>query len=104
MLPLYIDDIIVIGNDKSKKVALKYCLASEFEIKEFGKLYVTNLLKKTEKLACKPTSRPIAPYHKLGLTEEDLYVDREMCKRLLGKLIYLSCTRPDIAYAVSIVS
>jgi hypothetical protein len=31
-------------------------------------------------------------------------VDRERYQRLVGKLIYLSHTRPDIAFAVSVVS
>ena len=31
-------------------------------------------------------------------------VDRERFQRLVGRLIYLSHTRPDIAYAVSVIS
>nr|KYP66558.1 Copia protein [Cajanus cajan] len=36
--------------------------------------------------------------------EEDIAVDKEMYQRLVGRLIYLSHTRPDIAFAVSLVS
>ena len=118
-------DIIVTGNDKMEKQILRQHLANEFEIKELGKLkyflgievahsrqgifisqqkYVTDLLKETGKLGCKPASTPIDPNHKLGEAEGDTSVDREMYQRLVGKLIYLSHTRPDIAYAVSVIS
>jgi len=35
---------------------------------------------------------------------EDVEVNKEMYQRLVGKLIYLSHTRPDVAFAVSLVS
>nr|KYP41834.1 Copia protein [Cajanus cajan] len=41
---------------------------------------------------------------KLGNSDESATVDKEMYQRLVGKLIYLSHTRPDIAFAVSLVS
>ena len=37
-LLVYVDDIIVTGNDEKEKEALKNCLAREFEIKDLGKL------------------------------------------------------------------
>ena len=100
-------------------------MAKEFEIKALGRLkyflgievahsrqgifisqqkYVTDLLKETSKTACKPASTPIDPNLRLGMAEEDAAVDREMYQRLVGRLIYLSYTRPDIAYAVSVTS
>lgn len=40
----------------------------------------------------------------MGNTEENIDVDKEMYQRLVEKLIYLSHTRPDVAFAVSLVS
>ena len=55
-------------------------------------------------LGCKPSETPIEQNHKLGEAIEDAMVDKGRYQRLVGKLIYLSYTRPDIAYAMSVVS
>ena len=124
-LLLYIDDIIAMGNDEKEKQTLRQCLTKEFEIKELGRLkyflgikvayfnqgifisqqkYVMDLLKETRKLACKLTSIPIDPNHKLGEAKEDVTINRKMYQHLVGRLIYLSHTRLDIAYVVSVIS
>ena len=119
------DDIIVTGNDDKERQVLNQCLAKECEIKALGRLkyflgievahskqdifisqqkYVTDLLKETGKTACKPASNPIDPNLRLGEAEKDATVDKEMYQRLVGRLIYLSHTRPNIAYAMSVIS
>jgi hypothetical protein len=52
-------------------------------------------------LGCRPVNTPIDPNHKLsgGIGDQ---VEKGQCQRLVGKLIYLDHTRPDI-YAVSVV-
>ena len=55
-------------------------------------------------MACKPASIPIDPNHKLREVEGDKDTNKEIYQSLVGRLIYLSHTRPDIAHAVSIVS
>ncbi|XP_024017443.1 uncharacterized protein LOC112090417 [Morus notabilis] len=113
------------GNDEKEKEALRKCLAKEFETKELGRLkyflgievarssegflisqqkYVTDLLRKTGKLAFQPASTPIDINKKLEEASESPAADREMYQRLVEKLIYLTHTRPDIAFAVSVVS
>jgi len=125
VLLVYVDDIIVTSDDEEEQQRLGQHLAKNFEIKTLGKLkyllgievthskkgifisqqkYITNLLKETGKTACKPASTPIDPNLKLGSAEEDTAVDKEMYQRLVGRLIYLSHTRPDVAFAVSLVS
>lgn len=46
----------------------------------------------------------MAVNHKLEMIDGAPPADRGRYQRLVGKLIYLSYTRPDIAFAVSIVS
>ena len=55
-------------------------------------------------LGCKPAETPIEQNHKLGGTIEDDMVDHDLYQRLMRKIIYLSHTRPDIAYVVGVVS
>lgn len=125
ILLVYVDDIIVTGADKIEQENLKKKLEAEFEVKSLGRLkyflgievahssqgifisqqkYITDLLEETGKSGCKPASTPIDPNHKLGESKDDPIVDKGMYQRLCGKLIYLSHTRPDIAYPVSVVS
>ncbi|XP_021642554.1 uncharacterized mitochondrial protein AtMg00810-like [Hevea brasiliensis] len=54
-------------------------------------------------LGCKPAESPIETNHKLqaGVRES---VDIGRYQRLIGRLIYLSHIKPDIAYAVGLVS
>ena len=124
-LLVYVDDIIVTGNDEKEKDDLKKRLIQEFEIKELGRLkyflgievaysrqgifvsqrkYVTDLLIETGKAACKPAATPIDSNQKLSEAREEPPVDKGMYQRLVGRLIYLTHTRPDIAYAVSVIS
>ncbi|XP_068331614.1 uncharacterized mitochondrial protein AtMg00810-like [Pyrus communis] len=88
---------------------LKYFLAVEVARSSRGiflsqRKYVLDLLKETGMLGCKPVDTPIVEKHYLGIYPDQKPVDKGMYQRLVGRLIYLSHTRPDIAYAVSVVS
>ncbi|KAI5324552.1 hypothetical protein L3X38_033625 [Prunus dulcis] len=65
---------------------------------------ILDLLAETGMLDCKPIDTPSEQNHKLGLYPDQVPTDKERYQRLGEKLIYLSHTRPDIAYAVSVVS
>ena len=53
---------------------------------------------------CRPADTPIDPNQKLGDAKDGNHVNTTRYQKLVGKLIYLSHTRPDIAFAVSIVN
>lgn len=122
---VYVDDIIITGDDVDAINNLKRLLQSEFKVKDLGKLqyflgieiarskdgifisqrkYILDLLQETGKLGCRPATTPMEKNWKEKLTEEDPPTNRERYQRIVGKLIYLSLTRPDIAYSVSQVS
>ena len=78
-------------------------MRSKYEIFLSQRKYVLDLLSKTRKLGSKPCSSLIAQsLHLSG--EGELFRDPERCRRLIGKLNYLTITHPDIAHSVSVVS
>jgi len=124
ILAVYVDDIIITGDDEVEVKRLKENLSKEFEVKDLGQLryflgievarsqkgilltqrkYVLDLLNETGMLGCRPASYPIDPNHKLCAESGDP-VNKDRYQRLVGRLIYLCHTRPDISYAVSVVS
>ncbi|KAE8721931.1 pentatricopeptide repeat-containing protein [Hibiscus syriacus] len=119
------DDMIITGSDIEEIEKLKMNLAKEFETKDLGSMryflgmevarseeglvinqrkYVLDLLAETGMLDCKPVETPMEPGLKFCKERTGNPVNKESYQRLVGKLIYLSLTRPDIAYSVSIVS
>ena len=124
ILIVYVDDIIVTGNDTEEIKRLEGLLAKNFEVKDLGKLryflgmeiarsrqgisvsqrkYTLDLLEETGMLGCKASSTPVELGNKDRIFKGEP-VDRTKYQQLVGKLIYLSHTRPDIAFAVSLVS
>ena len=125
ILIAYVDDIILTEDDENEMNRLKTCLIVEFEIKDLGSLryflgievarskkgivvsqrkYILDLLKETRMSGYKPVDTPIDPNKNLGDSKQKAPVDTAHYQRLVGKLIYLSHTRLDIAFAVSMVS
>lgn len=108
ILIVYVDDIILTGNDVVKLKKLKKRLAGEFEIKYLGTLkyflgmefarskdgifvnqckYVLDLLGETGLLGCKATETPIEPNLKLQPTKSKDVTNKDLCQRLVGRLI-----------------
>ena len=87
---------------------LKYFLGVEVTRSKKGiflsqRKYVLDLLSEIGKLGAKPFSTLMAPNSQLT-KDGELFEDPERYRRLVGKLNYLTVTRPDIAYSVSVVS
>ena len=125
ILIVYVDDIVLTGSDKEELERLKRRPGAEFEIKDLGTLkyflgmefarskegifvnqrkYVLDLLGETRQLGCKPVETPIVPNIKLLPSKDNEVKDKERYQRLVGRLVYMSHTHPDIAFAISMVS
>ena len=66
--------------------------------------YILDLLAEVGMIDCKLAETPIMTNHDLQFIEGAKMADQDQYQRLVGKLIYLSHKRPDIAYAVSVIS
>ncbi|GJX01918.1 putative RNA-directed DNA polymerase, partial [Tanacetum coccineum] len=129
-LLVYVDDIVITGNDLNEIDKVKEFLKSKFMIKDLGKLkyflgievlknenglvltqrkYCLELLCEFGMLACKPCKTPIkVKINKVAKTtdvvSDEALVGITNYQKLVGKLIYLTHTRPDISYAVHVLN
>nr|GEV68538.1 ribonuclease H-like domain-containing protein [Tanacetum cinerariifolium] len=127
-LLVYVDDIIVTGTSKVEIAKFKHFLSNRFRIKDLGELkyflgievlkvsgglclsqlkYCLELLHDFGLLACRLVLTPLLETIILGHkeTEKDKFLVKiTNYQRLIGKLIYLTLTRPDISYAVHCLS
>ena len=124
-LIVYVDDMVVTGNDPDERKALQSYLSSEFEMKDLGHLkyflrievsqsdkgiflsqrkYALDLLQETGMSACQPADTPVEEILKLCVEIDQMHVDKGRYQRLVGRLMYLAHSRPNLAFALSIVS
>jgi hypothetical protein len=68
------------------------------------KKYVLNKLSEYGMTGCKPLSIPLEQNVKLSADEGDLMEDTTMYKCMVGSLIYMTITRPNLNYAIGVVS
>jgi len=120
---LYVDDMIYTGifflNDFKATMQsefemtdlglVKYFLGIEVEQSEKGfficqQKYATDILKRFKMNKCKPTDKPIARGTKSSKQDEGKQIVYTLSKRLVGSLMNLIATQPDIMYAVRLIS
>jgi len=53
---------------------------------------------------CNPVSTPTKFGLKLNQDHKRKKVDNTLCKQIVGSLMYLTTTKPDIIYSVSLIS
>ncbi|KAI9173831.1 hypothetical protein LWI28_007225 [Acer negundo] len=123
-LLIYVDDILITGNDPVSIVETKKFLHSNFRIKELGNLkyflgievstskngisisqrkYALEIITDARLLGAAPIDTPMERGMKLS-DNSDLLKNSTQYRRLVGRLIYLTVSRLDITYAVHVLS
>jgi hypothetical protein len=125
VIVIYVDDLIITGDSDVDIFDLKKLLKQKFEMKDLGELryflgidvihslkgiwllqkqYALNKLSEYGMTGCKPISIPLEQNVKLSADEGELVDDTTMYRRIVGSLIYMTITRPDLNYAIGVVS
>ncbi|XP_019234136.1 PREDICTED: uncharacterized protein LOC109214652 [Nicotiana attenuata] len=110
IVAVYVDDILLTGNDTKELTALKEFLHQEFRIKDLGHLHyflgmeVLRESHRIDSLHKSPVSCPLDPSARLLAQTGDSIPDSTLYRHLLGKLNYLTHTRSDISYIVQHLS
>ncbi|CAM8993362.1 unnamed protein product [Rhodiola kirilowii] len=125
ILLVYVDDVVITGTSSLLISEVKKYIHDTFRIKDLGLLkyflglevarsdagiflnqrkYAIELLDEHNLLQCKPAKTPMNLKHQLSLSTEPLLSDALPYRKLVGKLIYMSITRPDLAYPIHILS
>jgi len=120
-----VDDIVITGNNLTIISTIKSYLHTQFHIKDLGDLkyflgfevarskrglvlnqrkYCIVILSEFGLTGCKPAPTPTNSSVKLNETDGDLLPDSTNYRRLIGKLLYLTHTRPDISCVVQQIS
>ncbi|KAL9225842.1 hypothetical protein vseg_001721 [Gypsophila vaccaria] len=122
---VYVDNLVIAGNDGDAISDFKSYISRCFHMKDLGKLkyflglevarnasgiflcqrkYALDLVSETGFLGSKPAHVLMEENHRLALATDSPLEDSSKYRRLVGKLIYLTLTRPDICYSVHILA
>jgi len=126
ILLVYVDDVILAGNSMTEIDKIKTSLHEAFRIKDLGSLkyflgfevarstkgihlcqrkYALDILSEIGTLDCKPSQTPLMSNTKVLFDKNDDPIkDSDSYRRLIGKLLYLTNSRPDICYSVHLLS
>jgi hypothetical protein len=124
ILLLYVDDLFLTG-EENLITECKKNLAAKFEMKDLGLMhyflglevqqslemiflnqgkYAVEILKRFEMLECKSMNAPMETKLKLLVNASSELIDTTLYRQIIGSLMYLTNTKPDICFVVKTLS
>ena len=125
IVSLYVDDLIFIGNNEQMFAQFKNSMKEEFDMSDLGcmkyflgvevmqssvgvfisqRKYANEILERFGMEHCKPVKNPIVPGNRLAKGEGGTKIDSTTYKQMVGSLMYLTATRPNLMYVVSLIA
>ncbi|KAI5344133.1 hypothetical protein L3X38_012010 [Prunus dulcis] len=125
IVSIYVDDIVYTGNDQEMIEDFKKDMKEKYEMTDLGllhhflgmgviqtptskfihqKKYATTLLSRFGLNECKPVSIPLVTSEKLSKDDGSGLASEEQYRRIVGSLLYLTATRPNIMFATSLLA
>jgi hypothetical protein len=123
LVQIYVDDIIFGDSSHTLVSRFQEMMESEFQMTMMGELtfflgiqvkqmkqdtfvhqakYTKDLMKKFNMAELKPVSTPMSSVASLGPDKDGEAVDQREYRSMIGSLMYLTATRPDIQFAVGL--
>jgi hypothetical protein len=125
LLILYVDDVFITGSDATLVAIVKTTLQQLFRMVDLGPIekylgvefvpcsegifmhqsqYSTALFSEFGMQDCRPSPVPLPEGRTLVSETGTASVDPTRYRQIVGKLLYLTNTRPDLAYSVNLIS
>ena len=125
IVAIYVDDLLFTGNNEKLINEFRHEMMERYEMSDMGLLryflgieihqdedgvfryqrkYAENILKKERMLGCNVVATPLVVNEKLKKEDGGKKVDATHYRSLVGKLLYLTATRPDIMFSTSLLS
>jgi hypothetical protein len=121
IVSIYVDDLIFTGNDEVMLSDFKNSMLREFDMTDLGKMrfflgievlqksdgiyicqrkYALEVLRRFGMMESNSVGSPIVPGFKISRNEDENTVDETYYKQLVGSLMYLTATRPDMMFVL----
>ena len=124
VVSIYVDDLIFTGNDELLCAQFKRSMQQKFEMTDMGKMkfflgvevnqsdegihicqkkYAKEVLERFNMWSCNSVKNPIVPGAVIS-KEGSRMADATLYKQLVGCLMYLTVTRPDLMFVVCLIA